>query len=108
MSIDVDEIAPPTPELEQVAERRVHDIIKEWARRLHIWGTHGTHGPKGERIDETFSIRDLAVACYMQGSRDATTVAVMVRARRTIRYDDADGEGAGNRQKVEPVKDGGA
>ena len=75
-SIDVDEIAPPTPELERLAEHRTHEILSEWGRRVHVWGTHGLHNRDGSLDDQTFSLRDLAVACYMQGSRDAVAVAV--------------------------------
>jgi len=82
--LNVDEIAPPTPELELVARRRVDEIIKAWAHRLSVWGSGGTHDGKGNRVEETFSIADLAVAAYVQGVRDtAATNASMGRSSPT-------------------------
>ena len=76
MSLNVDSICPITPELEAVARSRCHEIIKEWARQLSIWGTTElSGGPQGPRR-QTFTIEDLALACYIQGTRDAVAVAV--------------------------------
>jgi len=74
--IDVDAIAPATPELWKVARRRCDPIIKAWAARIAIWGTGGLHGHDGNLTDETFTLRDLAMSAYVQGARDATAVAV--------------------------------
>ena len=76
MSIDVDAVAPATPELWEVARRRCDPIIKAWAARLAIWGTGGLMEHEGKRTDEVFSLRDLAMAAYVQGARDATAIAV--------------------------------
>jgi hypothetical protein len=73
--VDVDLIAPPTPEIEAVARSRTNEIVKEWGRLLSVWGTSGTHGKDGEHVRETFTIEDLAIACYVQGVRDTTAVA---------------------------------
>lgn len=74
--LDVDEIAPLTPELLQLARSRSDEIVKEWGRLAHIWGTGGLWAPDGSLIEKAPTIPELAAACYAQGVRDAVAVAV--------------------------------
>jgi len=74
--IDVDELAPVTPGLWRLAESRTDDILKAWGKRLAIFGSAELNeGPHG-RTTSTFTIRELAMAAYVQGARDAVAVAV--------------------------------
>jgi len=77
--LNVDEIAPPTSGLEATARHRVDEIVKAWAHRLSVWGSTTLYGPGGTKLDETFSLVDLAVASYVQGARDAIAVSVTSR-----------------------------
>ena len=81
-TLNVDEIAPLTPEILEVARHRTHDIIREWARQLSVWGTTELHGPDGPK-SEVPTLAHLVMAAYSQGVRDTAAVAATKAPRFT-------------------------
>lgn len=81
-ALDVDAIAPSTPELEAVAINRTDAIVKEWARLLSIHGMMRLPSAAGDEATERITgLRALAIACYVQGARDASAVAATYKAK---------------------------
>lgn len=74
--INVDEIAPMTPELWAMAKRRCSEIVQAFGKSMSIWGTQTVHGPEGE-VNEVPTIAQLAAVCYAQGVRGTAAVAAV-------------------------------
>jgi hypothetical protein len=80
--INVDDIAPMTDGLTELARRRSGEILQEFGRLVSVWGTGGLYGKDGSMIEKAPTLPELAASCYAQGVRDAIAVAAMERAGR--------------------------
>lgn len=78
MSIDVDAVCPITDGLVALAKSRSDEIVKEWGRLVHVWGTGGVYAPNGDQVEKSPTVPELAAACYAQGVRDAIAVAALL------------------------------